>query len=202
MLKHSLTCQFFSDEIIRNYFFYFSKKIRFTRVLLIISRIQTMDVKLVSKLPFVFSFIFCLCMSLLHCVSFITIAFFSLQSLALFIWQYYGFSFCVLIIVFKRALDWALWYRSSNCVIVKRTCVVIRLTWVESQLFCLGRMALGHCTSQSFNRESVTTLGCFWLMTTVFDSSLSVIILTRVFCFRWYYHPYMITSLYITNYYL
>lgn len=33
--------------------FYFSKKIRFTGVLLIISRIQTMDVKLVSELPFV-----------------------------------------------------------------------------------------------------------------------------------------------------
>lgn len=39
-------------------FFYFSKKTQYTRVLLTISRTQTMDVKLVSKSQFVSSFIF------------------------------------------------------------------------------------------------------------------------------------------------
>lgn len=56
-----------------DHFFYFSKKTQYTRVLLTISRIQTMDVKLVSKSqfvsPFIF-FLFFLCMSLrTHCVS-------------------------------------------------------------------------------------------------------------------------------------
>lgn len=82
------TYNFLSDEITRNCFFHFSKKIRFTRVLLIISRIQTMDVKLLSESPFVFPFSFYPCMwtsvfFLLHPVCFSALRLFCL---ALFMW--------------------------------------------------------------------------------------------------------------------
>lgn len=84
---YTIHTNFLSDEITRNCFFHFSKKIRFTRVLLIISRIQTMDVKLVSELPFVFPFSFYPCMwtsvFLLHPVYFSALPLFCL---ALFMW--------------------------------------------------------------------------------------------------------------------
>lgn len=101
VFKH-YTCQFFPEEIIRNYFFYFSKKIRFTRVLLIISRIQTMDVKLVSKLPFVFSFIFCVCMWTFipfTCTVCPLSQLLFFLSLALFIWPYHGFCVCMRVLI-------------------------------------------------------------------------------------------------------
>jgi len=76
MIVENVSFLFFPVELFDiDHFFYFSKKIQYTRALLTISRIQTMDVKLVSKSQFVSSFIFFplffpLCMSLqTHCVS-------------------------------------------------------------------------------------------------------------------------------------
>lgn len=112
------TYNFLSDEITRNCFFHFSKKIRFTRVLLIISRIQTMDVKLLSESPFVFPFSFYPCMwtsvfFLLHPVCFSALRLFCL---ALFMWLPVALSYVNLV----RQLG-----VEKPCVVGRRDCFTL-----------------------------------------------------------------------------
>lgn len=88
-----------------------------------------MDVKLVSKLPFVFSFIFCLCMWTFipfyctECALSLLLFFFFFFKVWLYLYGYIVafFGVCVnLELVFQRALQQASWSRGRSWVEVRR----------------------------------------------------------------------------------
>lgn len=141
------TYNFLSDEITRNYFFHFSKKIRFTRVLLIISRIQTMDVKLLSESPFVFPFSFYPCMwtsvFLLHPVCFSALRLFCL---ALFMWLPVALSYVNLV----RQLG-----VEQPCVVGRRDCFTLRQPSAPSSVTSLRLFFSQIC-------REVVLLGWLW----------------------------------------